>query len=157
MTVTPSTIARADRLHVTAVPAVGAVGLVLIVIGTFLPWLRSGRVLRNSYETDGAIRRLLAPDGLARGALSVWPAVSLACAAVVALYLFGARSSALALAVLTSLVAAAVGTGALTAPRVGSLSVEASGPACTVAGTALVLLAATLRFVIFVRDDRRNR
>jgi hypothetical protein len=156
MAVTTST-SRAGRVHFVLVPSVGAVGLVLIVVGTFLPWLRSGRVLRNSYETDGAIRRLLAPDGLAHGALAVWPAVSLSCAAVIALYMLGARATGLALAVVTSLVATAVSIGALTAPRLGSLSVATTGPAVTAAGSFLVLLAATLRFVIFVRDDRRNR
>lgn len=157
MTVTTSTGARPGRLQFALSSALGAVGLVLIVIGTFLPWLRSGRVLRNSYETDGAIRRLLATEGFVHGALAVWPAVSLACAGVIALYTLGARGAGIALAAVTSLVAAAVGIGALTAPPLGSLSVQTSGPAVTVAGSILVLLSGSLRFVIFVRDDRRTR
>jgi hypothetical protein len=157
---TSSTTTRTGRLAGASgalVPALGVAGLVTIVVGTFLPWLRSGRVLRNSYETDGAIRRLLVTDGIAHGALAIWPAVSLACAAIIALYTLGARGVGLALAVVTALVAAAVGIGALTAPRLGSLAVETSGPAVTLAGSILVLLAATLRFLIFVRDDRRTR
>jgi hypothetical protein len=31
----------------------GAAGIVLLVVGTFLPWLQSGQVQRNSYKTGG--------------------------------------------------------------------------------------------------------
>lgn len=138
-------------------PVLGGVGLVTIVVGTFLPWLRSGDLSRNSYQTDGAIRRLLEPDGIAHAALTVWPAVSLACAAVIALYALTARGAAFALGLVTALAAAAVGIGALTSPRMGSISVEGSGPATTVAGAGLTVLAIILRFALFVRDDRRSR
>lgn len=155
---TTSLSVRGSRLSLAGVgAALGAVGLVLIVVGTFLPWLRSGRVLRNSYETDGAIKRLLAPDGIAHAALVLWPVVSLACTASLALYLLRARGAAIALAVLTSVIAVAVGLGALSAPELGTVSVVVTGPAVTVSGSILTLFAATLRFVIFVRDDRRNR
>lgn len=154
---TTSIAGPATRLQIALVPGFGAAGLVLIVVGTFLPWLRSGRVLRNSYQADGAIRRLLAPDGLAHGALAVWPAVSLACAAAIALYTLGGRGLGLALGLMTALVAAAVGIGALTAPTLASVSVAPIGPVVTVLGSALTLLAVTLRFVLFVRDDRRHR
>ena len=66
-------------------PVVGGVGLVVLLIGTFLPWLRSGRNGRNSYQAGGAVRRLIGTSGLVDSLLALWPLVGLACAAVVAL------------------------------------------------------------------------
>lgn len=149
--------ARRARVPHALVAAPGAAGLVLVVIGTFLPWLRSGRRLRNSYETDGAIRRLLEPEGIAHTALSVWPAVSLACAIAIALYVFGLRVLAIVLALLIALTAGAVAIGALSAPSIHSVAVAAAGPVTTLCGAALILVAVSIRFISFVRDDRRYR
>lgn len=149
--------ARRGGLPPALVAVPGAVGLVLVVIGTFLPWLRSGRRLRNSYETDGAIRRLLEPEGLAHTALSIWPAVSLACAGAIALYVFGLRVLAVVLALLIALTAGAVAIGALSAPSIHSVAVAATGPVTTLCGAGLILTAVSIRFVSFVRDDRRYR
>jgi hypothetical protein len=139
------------------VPALGVAGLALIVLGTFLPWLRSGRRLRNSYETDGAIRRLLEPEGIAHAALTVWPAVSLACAVVIALFALGQRTVAFTLTLLVALTAAAVAIGALTAPSVHVVRVAPIGPVMTLVGAGLALAAVSIRFIMFVRDDRRDR
>ncbi|WAX59047.1 hypothetical protein M6B22_09885 [Jatrophihabitans cynanchi] len=149
--------ARRARVPHALVAAPGAAGLVLVVIGTFLPWLRSGRRLRNSYETDGAIRRLLEPEGIAHTALSVWPVVSLACAVAIALYVFGLRVPAIVLALLIALTAGAVAVGALSAPTIHSVAVAATGPVTTLCGVALILAAVSIRFISFVRDDRRYR
>jgi hypothetical protein len=140
-----------------AVAICGAVGMALVVIGTFLPWLRSGRRLRNSYQADGAIRRLLEPQGPAHFVLSVWPAISIACAVAVALYALGARTVALTLGLLIGLGVAAVAIGALSAPRVHAASVVPPGPVVTLIGAASVLAAVSIRFASFVRDDRRYR
>ena len=49
-------------------------GAVLTLIGTFLPWLSSGAVLRSSYELFDLVDRLgFSPDGAVRWALRVWP------------------------------------------------------------------------------------
>ena len=49
-------------------------GAVLTLIGTFLPWLSSGAVLRSSYELFDLVDRLgFSPDGAVGWALRVWP------------------------------------------------------------------------------------
>src|ERR1700712_1951056 len=56
--------------------AVAAAGLVLILAGTFLPWVVSGGVLRNSYAIVGIVRRLgFVGHGFGSVALSLWPLV----------------------------------------------------------------------------------
>ena len=57
-------------------PIVGAVGLVTIVLGTFLPWLRSGTHERNSYQAGGAVRRLVEPSATVDHLLALWPFIS---------------------------------------------------------------------------------
>jgi hypothetical protein len=52
-------------------------GLIVLVLGTFLPWLGSRRASRNSYETGGALQRLLGLRAAADAALSAWPWVAL--------------------------------------------------------------------------------
>ena len=149
--------ARRARVPHALVAAPGAAGLVLVVIGIFLFWFRSGRRLRNSYETDGAICCLLEPEGIAHIVLSVWPVVSLACAVAIALYVFGLRVPAVVLALLIALTAGAVAVGALSAPTIHSVAVAATGPVTTLCGVALILAAVSIRFISFVRDDRRYR
>lgn len=120
-------------------PALAGAGLVVLLIGTFLPWLRSGGALRNSYQADGVIRRLLAPNGPAGALLTAWPLVGACCAVAAAGYALGLRRTALALAAVTAVAAGAVAVPALIlAPR-SYASVIAGGPAVTLAGSALVL------------------
>ena len=144
------------RLRV-AVAAGGLIGLATLTTGTFLPWLRSGQVLRNSYQTDGAIRQLLQPDEPIRTALAAWPAVSFACAAVAALYVVSMRRSAAALAVATALIAAAVATAALAAGAVRSVRAETSGPTVTLIGAVLVLVAVSMQVAITSKTWREPR
>jgi len=144
------------RLRVAALAA-GLIGLATLTIGTFLPWLRSGQVLRNSYQTDGAIRQLLQPGEPIRTALAAWPAVSFACAAVAALYAVSMRRSAAALAVLTALAAAAVATAALAAGAVQSVRAETSGPTVTLIGAVLVLAAVSMQVAITSKSWREPR
>lgn len=121
-------------------PALAGVGLVVLVIGTFLPWLRSGATERNSYAAGGVIRRLLAPDGAEGALLTVWPLIAVLCAAALAGYALGFHRSALIVAAIPAIAAGAVSIDALlTAPSTYA-SVTSSGPAVTLAGTALVLV-----------------
>ena len=135
-------------------PAAGGAGLCVLVVGTFLPWLRSGDVLRNSYQTDGAIRRLMEPDGLLRTALHVWPLVSLACAAVVALFLLGLRFVAAAMAVVVALAAGGVSLAALISTGTQPIMIDSRGPLGTFVGAAVVLVAASMQLAISVRARR---
>jgi hypothetical protein len=112
-------------------------GPAVLVVGTFLPWLRSGRTERNSYATDGAVRRLLDVDGLTAAALRAWPFVSLLCAAAIALVLLGRVGIGALLAALAALAAGPLAAWALGAPNRGLLHAAAAGPAVTLIGAVL--------------------
>ena len=124
--------------------ALGVTGLVVLVVGTFLPWLDSGRARRNSYETGGALKRLLGLHGLAEAAVSAWPLVALVCAAVVAIFAVGLRRSAALLGLLTALASGAVAVAALQVDGNRFIRPVRVGPTVTLVGATAVLLAATL-------------
>jgi hypothetical protein len=122
----------------------GGAGIVVLVVGTFLPWLRSGQSWRNSYETGGALRRLLGWHGALDTAVSAWPFAGLLCAAVIAVFALGLPRCAATLALLTAL---ATGAVAVTAVRVDGNSFVRPlmlGPAVTIVGATIVVVAATL-------------
>ena len=120
--------------------AVTCAGLTLVVVGTFLPWLRSGRATRNSYATDGAVRRLLDVNGTVDAALRAWPFVSLLCALAVAFVLLGLHRAGLVLAVLAALAAGPVAAWALLSPAHGLIRPATAGPAVTMIGAILTML-----------------
>jgi uncharacterized membrane protein len=142
---------RTDELRSAAV---GAVGLVVLVLGTFLPWLQSGRTTRNSYETGGAIRRLIGTTGLVDYLFVLWPLVGIACAAAVALFLFGLRTLGALVAGLAALAAGAAGIGALAATANSYAQVVIIGPVVTLIGATLVALAVLLRALVAVAVPR---
>lgn len=122
-------------------------GLALEVLGTFLPWLRSGTALRNSYAAGGVLRRLLGASGGLDALLRAWPALTLLCAAAVAAYLLGAR---LAAALLAAVAAIAGGAAAITAlaMRAGRYpEVVMNGPVSTLIGATVLGLAIILQVV----------
>jgi hypothetical protein len=132
--------------------AVVLTGLTLVVIGTFLPWLQSGRSSRNSYAVDGAVRRLLDVSGAADTALRAWPFVSLLCALAAAAVLLGWHRTGAGLAALAALLAGGVAGWALAAPGHGLIRPATLGPAVTLAGaavTGLGVLACASRFERF--------
>jgi hypothetical protein len=52
------------------------IGAVLTLVGTFMPWVRSGQTSRTSYGLLGLVDRLeFAPDGPAAMAVKWWPLV----------------------------------------------------------------------------------
>lgn len=124
--------------------ALGVIGLVVLVTGTFLPWLRSGRAGRNSYQAGGSLQRLLGWHGMAEAAVSAWPAVGLLCAAVVAIFAAGLRRSAALLGGLTALATGAVSSAALRVDGNRLIRPAALGPTVTLVGALMVLAAATL-------------
>ncbi len=63
-----------DRMEVVAT----TVASLVVLIGSFLPWLRSGRAERSSYEIFELVDRLgFAPDGAVGWALRLWPLLPL--------------------------------------------------------------------------------
>jgi hypothetical protein len=139
-------------------PALGLTGLVVLVVGTFLPWLDSGQAHRNSYETGGALKRLLGLRGPAEAAVAAWPSVALLCAAVVAIFAVGLRRSAALLGLLTALGAGAVAVAALNVDGNRFIRPVSLGPIVTLAGATAVLLAATvlLTSTRSLRTSRRS-
>ena len=120
--------------------AAGAVGLVTAVVGTFLPWLKSGSVQRNSYAAGGAVRRLLRLDHTLYDLLAAWPLIAIVAALAVAATVLGRPVVGLALALL---VAAAGGTCAgvvLTVHGNRYAQVVTTGPRTTLVGAMLVAL-----------------
>jgi hypothetical protein len=62
-------------------PLLISVGAVATVVGTFLPWLRSGTNDRNSFQLLSLLNYLgFAPDGPMGWAVRLWPVVPLVCA-----------------------------------------------------------------------------
>jgi hypothetical protein len=135
----------------------GLVGLLVVVTGTFLPWLTSGGVQRNSYAVLGIVRRLAFLDGgPAATAISLWPLIgTIAMVPVIAGIVRWWRTAAittLLFGLLTGLGAAAVLAVAGGHEAVG-ISLSASGPTVTVAGAALAVVGA----VLLLLARRRSR
>jgi hypothetical protein len=128
-------------------PVSGVVGLFVLVAGTFLPWLSSGQARRNSYQTGGALRRLLGLHGVLEACVSAWPFVGLVCAAVVVLFAGGLRRWAAVLGLLTALATGAVAIAALRVDSTFFVRPERFGPAVTLAGAAVLLVGASVQLI----------
>jgi hypothetical protein len=125
-------------------PALGALGLAVIVAGTFLPWLDSGARTRNSYQAGGVARRLLDLSGWRAAGLAVWPFVGLACAIVIALYALELRRMSAGLGLLVGAAAAAVSAGVLSINGTDLIGPANSGPIVTIIGATAVITASSL-------------
>jgi hypothetical protein len=122
---------------------VAATGLVLIAIGTFLPWVVSGSVLRDSYESISVLRAIRAVDGepLA-AALDGWTMIIPIITLCIVGYAFGFRRVA---ATISTILAIICGTIACAATVVGggedvALGIAGAGPVTTLTGSALTVI-----------------
>jgi hypothetical protein len=124
--------------------AVAAVGAVVALVGTFLPWLASGTVGRSSYDLLDIVERLgFSPDGLVGWALTVWPLAPLLLVITAIAQWPGWVSGwtgigAIALAVVSSAYVGGTAVAVLNAPAVGLFRVR-SGVWVTVVGAAVML------------------
>lgn len=139
-------------------------GLGGIVLGSFLPWLRSGSAVRNSYTADGLLHRTLQPGGAIPALLRSWPYLSLGCALAAALLLAGplyADALGRLGAVLGLLVAAATATVALwalnTVTSSGLIKLAQSGPIVTLSSAAVAAVCSLSGLIPARRPSRRNR
>lgn len=138
---------------------VATAGVAVLVIGTFLPWLRSGTVLRDSYQSAGALHDLVSGLNATAGAvLGAWPVVILCCAVCVAGYALGLRRSAAVLGAIVSLI---VGTAAgVVAVQPGAtdsvVGPVPTGPVVTLVG-ATIMLAGAMTVVVCPRATRVGR
>ena len=135
----------------------GGLGLVLVVAGTFLPWLASGEVLRNSYQVTGVAARLaIGGQGPVTAALRWWPLVGPLYFLPLLLALLHCRRAAGIVALLLGLLAALLGVTTLVVASGRSSSgvgVVATGPVVLAIGGVLYAAAGGL---FTVRPWRRR-
>jgi hypothetical protein len=123
-----------DRLGAS----VAATGLALVIAGTFLPWLRSGVVLRDSYQSARALRALT--GGGATGVLlNAWLLVIPVCGLCIALYALRLRRVSAGLGCVVAGVVAAVAIVAYGDDSSVLIKAVATGPAVTLVGAMFAL------------------
>lgn len=125
---------------------IAALGLVAVIVGSFLPWVRSGAALRSSFEVAGIIDRLGPADvPLLDAALTVWIAVPLVCVVGIGLLAVGMSRTGAGFATIVALLAGTVGaaTYVLGSGGSGAVSVVAAGPLITCVG-GVVAVAGSL-------------
>jgi hypothetical protein len=82
--------------------AVTAIGVVLVLVGAFLPWVRTGRRRRSSFDLVGVADRLgIVPSGVATVAARGWVIVPLLGAVALAALVVGSLRVAAVASVLT--------------------------------------------------------
>jgi hypothetical protein len=143
-----------ERSSTTLAYSVGAAGLTGVLLGTFLPWLRSGDVLRNSYAAFGVLNRLIGFHGVSEFAVRAWPLIGLCCAGVVVAVVAASRRVGTVLALVTAGWSAAVASAVLLRHGDAGVSVVAVGPAVTLIGDVAVLLAASLTLMFQFRQSQ---
>ena len=134
-----------------------AAGLVLALVGSFLPWVVSGQVRRSSYAVTGMVDRLgIAGDGVVGSLVAGWPLIGLLCAAPVVAALLRRWVVAGVLCVLLGTAMAAVSVALLTVSGGGAIGVQvdAIGPSVTSAGGMLLAVGGTW-LIIGVWRNRR--
>ena len=147
------------RLRRTAIgpagAALGGAGLVLVAVGTFLPWFRSGLVLRDSYESISLIRTIgILRDSPLRFALDAWTMIVPVVTLCVATYAFGLRRTGATMAAVVAIICGTIGAIATVESGTdeASLGIASTGPMVTLIGGALALLG-----VVGVFTGRRFR
>jgi hypothetical protein len=147
----PSERSEDNQTQRWGAPAVAGTGLVVVVVGTFLPWSRSGMTYRNSYASLGVLREL----GFIGGVVTVWVAMIPLVAVVIAAYALGLRRSAAGVATVMSILLGTIsGVAAVQGSDEGSLiGIASSGPTTTLVGAVLALLGAV---VVLVTQRKRS-
>lgn len=119
--------------------AVMAAGALVTIVGTWLPWVRSGSALRNSYDVFALIDRLGFSSGelVGRG-LRLWPLVPLLVIGAAVLAWWGWAGAGAAVGVVGAVYAGGVALAVITAD---APAVEIRpGATVTVAGSVVLLL-----------------
>lgn len=123
------------------------VGALVVLVGTFLPWLRSGSRDRSSYTIFDLVERLgFAPSGVVAWSLRLWPLVPLLLVVItVACWAVATRHAPWRLAAGATVVGVVWigGTAAalVLAPDVGLFRVG-SGPAVSAVGVVAIMVGA---------------
>jgi hypothetical protein len=129
-----------------------AIGAVVTIGGSLLPWVATGAVRRNSYDLLSLVERLgFAPDGPVDPALRWWPLMPLLAVLAVVAAWWGWPRAGGAVGVIAALYAGGVGAAVAQAPA-GLVEIDA-GAAVTVGG-ALVLAGGSIGAVVVGWRDR---
>jgi hypothetical protein len=135
--------------------ALTAAGLVTVAVGTFLPWVRSGSVLRDSYESISLIRTIRVLDGSPLALIiDAWTFLIPISTLCLIAYGVGFRRSAATIAVIVAIISGTI-AGAATVISGGEeiqLGISSIGPTTTLVGAVL-----TLGGVVGVFAGRRGR
>ena len=119
------------------------VGAVTTIIGTFLPWVRSGTRRRSSYEIFSLVERLgFSPSSAVGWGLRLWPVVPFLVTLAITLAWFPRRWVTNAAALVAVLYVGGVAAAVETAPSTSLVSIE-FGPDVTLVG-AVVLAGGAL-------------
>jgi len=124
-----------------------AAGAVVVIVGSLLPWLRTGGRRRHSYDLFELVERLgFAPSGPVATALRWWPLVPLlAVSAVVAAWWGWPRAGGL-VGVIAALYAGAIALAVSLAPTGRAIDALVGAPV-TIVG-AVVLLAGAVAAIV---------
>ena len=134
-----------------------AAGLVLAVVGSFLPWVVSGQVRRSSYAVTGMIDRLgIAGDGVLGSLVAGWPLIGLLCATPVVAALLRRWAVAGALCVVLGIAMATVSLALLAVGGGGAIGVQVDpiGPSVTSAGGMLLTVGGAWLIIGVWRNQR---
>jgi hypothetical protein len=123
-----------------------AVGAVVAIAGSLLPWVRTGGARRNSYDLLSLVERLgFAPDGPAEVALRWWPMMPLLATVAVVAAWWGWPRAGGSFGVVAAVDAGAVGVAVA---RAGSELVHVEPGAAITIGGALALAAGSIGAVV---------
>ncbi len=112
----------------------------VVLVATFLPWLRSGGTTRSSYELLGLLDRLdIAPDGPVSSLVRWWPVVPLVVTLAVVLAWWRRWLASFAAASVAVLYAGGVGSALAVGAR-GTPIRLGSGPWLSAAASVVFLL-----------------
>jgi len=135
--------------------ALTAVGLVVVAVGTFLPWVRSGAVLRDSYQSIAVIRTIkVLDDSPLELILDAWTLIIPVVTVCIVLYALGFRRTAATISTIVAIISGTVG-GAATVVSGGEgvrLGIASIGPTTTSVGAVLTLVG-----VVGIFAGRRRR
>jgi hypothetical protein len=140
--------------------SIGGAGLLLVVIGSFLPWVISGNVRRSSYQVIGVVGRLgIGDGGVLAMLIGAWPFIGVLCVVPILAAAIRFWRTCAVLSLLIGLLSGALSFGLLilVAARGGSiLRLDPIGPSVMAAGAVLLICAAAALFLFTGSPIRRT-
>ena len=133
---------------------VATLGGIVALVGTFLPWLRSGTRDRNSYEIFSLVDRLgISQSSVVGWGVRLWPVVPLLLVLAVTLQWF-TRKWISGAAVLVAIVYAGVVSNVVRSASSNSLITIESGPLVTLAGAVTLAVGALIPIIVTLTGMR---